>query len=147
MSIFKKLSDLEHKILAYLGGHQAEIVSGLQEAQLAVKAATAVAAITETGTDGKTPAIVTTLSGVSDGLGQVAAAVTAETTATTFSQHAAALTGLATGLIQTTNDVGVKNADTKAAIGVVLLKVNSVVDVLQSAAANAQAPVAAPPVV
>ena len=46
MSIFKKLSDLEHKILAYLGLHQSEIVSGLQEAQLAVKAATAIAAIT-----------------------------------------------------------------------------------------------------
>ena len=128
MSFLSKIESLPHWLASFFGSHQAVIQTVIADTQTAVGAASTIATIA-----GESK-IVPVLSGVSDGLSKVSTLVTAESTATTLAQHAANVTALASGLIQATNDVGVKNADTKAAIGAVLVKVNGVVGALETAA-------------
>lgn len=123
-------STLAHKIVGFFGSHHDSIQAGIGLAHTAATAALAVSAAL-----GEDPSVIRVIAGISDGLKQVSATVDAESNAETLTDHAAALTGLASGLIQATNDIGIKNADTKAAIGAVLSKVNSVVGALEASAA------------
>lgn len=132
MSIGSFFSSVGHKIASFFGSHQAVIQTVLTEAQGAVNDAVAVAkALNEPA------ALQSVLAGISDGIGKIAATVTAEASAETLTQHAQDLTGLVSGLVQTTNDVGVKSAITKTAIGAALVKVNGVVGALETAATAA----------
>lgn len=132
MSLGSFFSALSHKIAAFFGSHQAVIATVIADAQQACAGASAIATVVGEGS------IVPALSGVSDGLAKVGAAVTAESTAETLTQHAADLTALAAALIQSSNDVGVKDAQTKAQVGAVLVKVNGVVNALETAASAAK---------
>jgi hypothetical protein len=132
MSLGSFFSGLSHKIAAFFGSHAEVIATVIADAQQAVGAASAVA-----GAVGETQ-LIPVLSGVSDGLSKVATAVTAESTADTLTGHAAAITALAEGLIESTNDAGIKDANTKAAVGAVLVKVNGVVAALETAATVAK---------
>ncbi len=123
------LANIRHKIASWFGSHQSLIQTIAKDGQIAAVDAAAVA--TAAGEKGN---LITVLTGVADGLGKVAATVTAEATATTLAQHAANITGLASALLVTSTDVGIKNADTKAKIAVVLGKVTNVVGALQTAA-------------
>jgi hypothetical protein len=119
-------TSLAHKIAAFFGSHHDSIQSGIKLAQSA--AASAIAVSTALNED---PSVIRVISGISDGLTKVSAAVTAES----MTEHAGNLTALAEGLIDTTNDVGVKSTDAKASIGAALAKVNGVVGALEAAAA------------
>ena len=132
MSIGSFFHSLAHKIAAFFGSHQAVIATVIADAQQAVAIAASVA-----GAVGESK-LVPVLSGVSDGLSKVSLAVTAEASADTLTEHASNLTALAAGLIQSTSDIGVKNAETKANVGAVLVKVNGVVTALEAAATVAK---------
>lgn len=135
------LSKLRHAIAAWFGSHKTLLQTIAKDGQLAASDLAKVA--TAAGESGN---LVTVLNGVSDGLGKVGDTITAEATATTLAQHAADLTGLATNLLVTSTDVGVKSADTKAGIATVLGKITNVVGALQTAAeAQTGGPGTAPP--
>jgi hypothetical protein len=130
VNIFQKL---EATIASWFGSHGAKIKAAIEDAITVVNDASAVATAA-----GETK-VVPVLSTISDGLIKTQAAVTAEMSATTLTTQAGALSTLASGLIQQTNDVGIKDTATKAKVGTVLTKVGNVVGALQSAL-DSQAP-------
>ncbi len=75
---------------------------------------------------------------VQDGLAIVQKGITAESTATDLSSHAANLAGIVTGLV-TSGDINVKNAQLQASIGVLATKTQSVIGVLENASTVAPA--------
>jgi hypothetical protein len=135
------LSALRSKIAGWFGAHKDLLQTLATDGEVFTKDAAAVAAAA-----GEHGNLITVLGGVADGFGKISTTITAESSATTLAQHAADLTGLASGLLVTSTDVGVKNADTKAKIVGVLQKVTNVVGALQTAAeAQTGGPGTAPP--
>ena len=133
MSLGSFFSKIGHAIATFFGSHQAVIQAVIADAQTAAGAATTVATAL-----GEPAAVTAAIARVSDGLAKAGAAVAVEQSATTLTQHASNLAALVTGI---TPDIGIKNAQTTAAIGATLVKVQSVVGALETAA------VAASPVV
>ena len=126
-------TQLGHSIAAFFKGHQATIQTTIGYAQNAAGAASAVAGIL-----GESPAVTSQIGKISDALGLVSATVTAETSAETLTQHAANLSALTSALVNS-GDIGIKNAQTQAAVGTVAVKVQGVVGALETAA-NAATP-------
>ena len=130
-TFFSKVGSALHNFFTNNSG---AIQSGLSAAMTAASVAGSVAAIMEpAGANGGPPPVVAEIAKVQDGLNLVSKAVTTASTATDLSGHAAALSGLVTGLVSS-GDIGIKNAQTQAAIGVMAVKVQSVVGVLETAA-------------
>lgn len=128
MTFKEFISDIEAipgDIARFFTAHQAALQSAITDAQAAVSSATGVAAILD-------PQAVPVLSGVADGLTKVSAAVTAASTASTLTSQANTLGTLVSGLV-TSGDVGVKNANTKAAIQSAVTKSQAVVGALVTA--------------
>ncbi len=124
-SFFKSIGNALHNFFTRNGG---AIQAGIGEAVAAAGVAASVS-----GLLGESPDVIAEINKVADGLQLVSKSVTAASTATDLTGHAAALAGLVTGLVSS-GDIGVKNAQTQAAIGVMAGKVQSVVGVLESAA-------------
>lgn len=130
MNIGGFFGSLGHKIAAFFGSHHAAIQAVISDAQTAASAAAGIAAAL-----GEPASVTKVIGQVADGLSKVSAAVTAETTATDLSSHAENLANLATGLVSS-GDIGIKNDETKTAVGAVAIKVQSVVGALEIAAAT-----------
>lgn len=72
------------------------------------------------------------LNGIADGAGKLNDAVIAGAGAHTLGEGVAALTTLTSGLVNS-GDLGIKNKETRNAIGAVVVKVGNVADVVNSA--------------
>lgn len=128
MDIGSFFHSIGHAIASFFGSHQAAIQLVIKDAQLAAGTATAVATSL-----GEPDSVTAKISEISDGLSKVSSAVTSETTATDLKDHAANLTNLVVGLVGS-GDIGIKNDETKAAIGATAIKVQSVVGAIETAA-------------
>jgi hypothetical protein len=136
--LFHSIGTVLHNFFTKNGG---AIQTGLTEAAAAAGVAASVAAITLSPADAAP--VVAEIAKVQDAIGIVQKGVTAESTATDLSAHAANLAGVVTSLV-TSGDIGVKNAQVQAAVGVAATKVQSVIGVLENAATVAPAASAAP---
>jgi hypothetical protein len=134
MTIGSLFHTVAARIAAFFGSHMAVFSAVIKDAQEAVATAQAVAAAADPG---ELPGLQALLAEASDGLGKIETAVQAESTAETLTQQAQTAAALVSGLATSTNDIGIKNAKTKTAIGAVLVKVNSVVGALETAATAA----------
>ena len=130
MNLFSYFSNFAKHIENFFGSHQSAIQTGIADVQVAVAAAAGIA-----GAVGEKQ-IVPVLGEISDGLHQVSQAVAADATADNVGQQAQVLIGLASNLVVKTNDVGVKDAGTKAAIGGIITKIGSVSSIALAASAS-----------
>ena len=125
---FHSVETTLHNFFTKNGG---AIQTGLTEAAAAAGVAASVATITLTPAD--SAPVVAEINKVVDALNIVSKGVTAESTATDLSSHAANLAAAVTSLV-TSGDINVKNAQVQAAVGVAATKVQSVIGVLENAA-------------
>lgn len=125
---FHSVEAVLHNFFTKDGG---AIQTGLSEAALAAGIAAAVAAIALSPADAAP--VLAEIAKVQDGLSIVQKGVTAASTAATLAGHAQDLAGIVTGLV-TSGDIGVKNAQLQAAVGVAATKVQSVIGTLENAA-------------
>ena len=130
-TFFSKVGSALHNFFTNNSG---AIQSGLSAAMTAASVAGSVAAIMEpAGANGGPPPVVAEIAKVQDGLNLVSKAVTTASTATDLSGHAAALSGLVTGLVSS-GDIGIKNAALQTAITTAISRVGNVVNSLGAAA-------------
>lgn len=127
-NFFHSVEKTLHEFFTRNGG---AIQSGISAATAAVGVAASVSSIL-----GEDPKVAASLAKIQDGLAIVAKGVTAESISTDLNGHAAALAGLITDLVAS-GDIGIKNAQTQAAVGAAANKVKGVIGVLQTAAENA----------
>ena len=132
MSLISWLEGIGTSFAHIFETHEVALQAVATDLQAGAKAAAAIATAS-----GETQA-VPILNGIADGAGKINDAVAAGAAAHTLIDGVAAITGLATGLVNS-GDIGVKNGATKAAIGSVVLKVGNVAAVVQSAVDNAPA--------
>lgn len=118
------------ELKALFGSHEAALSTLTTDLQQGATAAAAIATAA-----GETKA-VPILTDIADGAGKINIAIQAGATANDLADGVKAVTGLATGLVNS-GDIGVKDAGTKAAIGGVVAKVSNVAEVAQAAIENA----------
>lgn len=119
-----------HSLASLFGSHEAALQTIATDLQDGATAAAAIATAA-----GETKA-VPILSGIADGAAKINVAIQAGAAATDGAQAVAAVTNLASGLVNS-GDIEIKDAGTKAAIGGVLVKVQNVADVAQASLGTA----------
>jgi hypothetical protein len=128
------IENLGKKIATFFGSHEAAIQSVIKDAQGAQVAAKDVALAL-----GEPSSVITVISGIGDGLQKTSDALAAESSSTTLTQEASNLSGLVSSVVDS-GDIGIKNAQTQAAVGTTLQKVVGVVSALQTASNATTAP-------
>lgn len=130
-SISGFFKSVETELHNFFTKNNGAIQTGLAEATAAAGIAASVATIALSPTDAAP--VIAQIAKIQDALSIVQKGVTAESTATDLSSHAANLAGVVTGLV-TSGDIDVKNAQLQAAVGVTAIKVQSVIGVIENAA-------------
>jgi hypothetical protein len=130
-TILKDIEAIPTDLKDFFTKHGSNIQADITETQTAIADASAVLAIAAPTNTGVQHA----LGKVSGALSILSSGVSAETSATTITQQAAALTGIAAGLQST----GIVGSNEQAAINKVTAKVSGITAVLQNAVAAAPA--------